>query len=190
VTQSGHIGCGPREILPGDVLCIIFGSQVPLVLRPKEDYYLLIGAVYVYDIMDGEAITAWKAGEMPGIKEQVFKVHWAAIQIMSSISGSTVVGAWCIRVGIMSHLWLRKVWNGSVRMVGYEQNPGEREHPRKNRPTLEIEVLKQLDFFIITGILIYNHIKNIMQSGLWSRGHLAIKHRDCSPRERIPLKNV
>jgi hypothetical protein len=37
ITRKGRLGLGPKEMKVGDVVCIIFGAEVPLVLRPDAE---------------------------------------------------------------------------------------------------------------------------------------------------------
>lgn len=56
-TESGLWGVGPDSIDEdqGDVVCILCGSPMPIILRPKGDGYKVIGEAYVHGIMYGEA---------------------------------------------------------------------------------------------------------------------------------------
>jgi hypothetical protein len=45
----------PTKARPNDQIAILSGSPLPFVIRPTNDCYTLIGACYVYGIMDGEA---------------------------------------------------------------------------------------------------------------------------------------
>ncbi|KAK5087247.1 hypothetical protein LTR70_007385 [Exophiala xenobiotica] len=58
VTGKGCIGIVPRKALVGDLICILYGSTVPMVLRkmPSYDSYQLVGEAYVHGIMDGEGL--------------------------------------------------------------------------------------------------------------------------------------
>jgi len=56
VSEGGYIGLCPCGALVGDLVCVVLGSEVPLVLRPKGEEYLLVGGAYVHGIMDGEAM--------------------------------------------------------------------------------------------------------------------------------------
>ena len=56
ITREGHMGLGPRNIEPGDVVCILVGAQVPFVLRASNDGYALLGECYCHGIMYGEAV--------------------------------------------------------------------------------------------------------------------------------------
>jgi hypothetical protein len=53
--KQGFIGLAPDEALPGDVLALIPGCEVPLLLRPLHDQsFRFVGECYVHGIMDGE----------------------------------------------------------------------------------------------------------------------------------------
>ncbi|KAE9364650.1 HET-domain-containing protein [Stipitochalara longipes BDJ] len=57
-----------------DVLCVLYGSKYPHVLRKvpgKEDTYTLVGTAYVHGFMDGEAIEWRNQGKL---KEQRFNL--------------------------------------------------------------------------------------------------------------------
>jgi hypothetical protein len=59
ITDRGYIGMAPHLAEQGDLLCFIFGSQVPFLLRHVEDSkemrYRLVGECYIHGMMDGEA---------------------------------------------------------------------------------------------------------------------------------------
>ena len=59
-TKRGYIGLGPRMSQPGDSIFLVKGSRVPLILRPGESGWELIGDCYVHGIMQGEAFDAAK----------------------------------------------------------------------------------------------------------------------------------
>lgn len=63
-TATGYIGLDPRCARPGDVVAVLYGSNLPMVIRllkgmPKGSYRLL-GTSYVYGIMDDEAVRRHK----------------------------------------------------------------------------------------------------------------------------------
>jgi hypothetical protein len=62
VTKSGYMGLVPILTEVGDVICVLFGCDTPLVLRPVNDYYILIGECYVYGLMDGELVDCLQDG--------------------------------------------------------------------------------------------------------------------------------
>ncbi|KAJ9612628.1 hypothetical protein H2200_004225 [Cladophialophora chaetospira] len=72
VTQQGHLGLAPEQVQVGDKVCIIGGSQVPLVLRrhmdvAKHPAYSLVGQGYLEGAMDGEMVDSTghsKSGEI------------------------------------------------------------------------------------------------------------------------------
>ena len=46
----------PRAAEVGDIVTVIEGGPIPFLLRPNEDYFKLLGSIYVPGIMDGEAV--------------------------------------------------------------------------------------------------------------------------------------
>lgn len=68
VTHRGFIGLGPAEVETGDVVCILFGGNLPYVVRHLgEDRFTLMGPSYVHGIMNGEAYH-----EIDRVKQQTF----------------------------------------------------------------------------------------------------------------------
>ncbi|KAK0721811.1 hypothetical protein B0T26DRAFT_627930, partial [Lasiosphaeria miniovina] len=53
-TDTGFIGFGPLTTKPGDLVTIMAGGDVPLVLRPYQGHYLLVGQAFVNGVMFGE----------------------------------------------------------------------------------------------------------------------------------------
>ena len=37
ITRDGYIGLGPPTVLAGDAVWVLFGANVPFVLRPRRD---------------------------------------------------------------------------------------------------------------------------------------------------------
>jgi len=64
VTSHGHVGRCPPATRVGDLVCVLFGGRVPFVIRPRGDHYRFVGECYVYGLMSGEAIDAWRAGNL------------------------------------------------------------------------------------------------------------------------------
>jgi hypothetical protein len=56
VTKRGYLTLAPRYTKPGDLVCLIFGAEVPFVLRPDGLRYRLVGECYVHGMMDGEGL--------------------------------------------------------------------------------------------------------------------------------------
>ena len=58
VTGGGRLACVPKGSMVGDVICILFGGEVPYVLRPTGDgFHAVVGECYVDDIMHGESLS-------------------------------------------------------------------------------------------------------------------------------------
>ncbi len=53
-TSDGYMGVGPPYARPGDKICIIQGANLPFLVRPEKDGYLLVGEIFVLGLMDGE----------------------------------------------------------------------------------------------------------------------------------------
>lgn len=64
VTQRGYIGLGSDLVKKGDLVCVLFGSTMPFVLRSigsaEAERFRLLGVSYVHGIMDGEL---WRKGD-------------------------------------------------------------------------------------------------------------------------------
>ena len=64
LTEDGTAGLGPQAMLPGDMVCVLYGANVPFILRrcwdeeKEQRYYLLVGECFVVGIMEGEAVEA------------------------------------------------------------------------------------------------------------------------------------
>ena len=54
----------PLQTSVGDVICVLFGCDMPVVLRKiDENSYTFIGGCYVHGIMEGEAMRDMAAGK-------------------------------------------------------------------------------------------------------------------------------
>ncbi|KAI1395822.1 heterokaryon incompatibility protein-domain-containing protein [Hypoxylon fuscum] len=69
-TKEGRWGLGPPLSRPGDICAILFGADVPFILRPqvKQGHYKLVGQGYIYGVMYGEAVEMWESNQ-PGIQK-------------------------------------------------------------------------------------------------------------------------
>lgn len=54
-TSSGNTGICFADIVEGDVVTLLAGSNVPIILRPSLTEYLYIEPANISGIMDGEA---------------------------------------------------------------------------------------------------------------------------------------
>lgn len=56
-TEKRYLGLFPRQVQPGDVICILVGFHVPYVLRKAGNgKYTLVGECYVHGVMNGEVM--------------------------------------------------------------------------------------------------------------------------------------
>ena len=74
ITEKGYMGLAPPECEEGDKIAILFGSDVPFVLRRSTgniEEFELVGEAHVQDIMDGEVIQLLDAG---GLESRTFRI--------------------------------------------------------------------------------------------------------------------
>jgi hypothetical protein len=62
LAEKDSMGLAPRGTKVGDIICALLGHSVPIVLRPKGDYYSYVGQSFVYSLMDGEAVQEFLYG--------------------------------------------------------------------------------------------------------------------------------
>jgi hypothetical protein len=75
LTSAGYFAMVPEKTLVGDIVCIIYGGEIPLVLRKDlidagNKKYQLIGPAYIHGFMDGEALLMQDKGLLE--KRRVF----------------------------------------------------------------------------------------------------------------------
>jgi hypothetical protein len=70
ITKHGHIGAGPEEVEPDDLVCVLLGCSVPVVLRKiiGKDACEFVGECYLHGFMDGET-TASVRGKTYELRE-------------------------------------------------------------------------------------------------------------------------
>jgi hypothetical protein len=60
ITDNSYLALVPQHTNPGDIVCVLYGAQVPFVLRPTETSngtkYRLVGECYLHGMMDGEGL--------------------------------------------------------------------------------------------------------------------------------------
>ncbi|KAF8862839.1 HET-domain-containing protein [Acephala macrosclerotiorum] len=54
VTSMGYVGRAHMHSCVGDLVCLLEGGTVPVILRPFEGGYRLVGEAYIHGIMKGE----------------------------------------------------------------------------------------------------------------------------------------
>lgn len=72
ISKKGHHGLVPLDTRQSDILCILTGCSTPMVLRPVEDYYVVIGEAYVQGFRAGDALDAAVENRT---KPQLFIIH-------------------------------------------------------------------------------------------------------------------
>ncbi|OWY43327.1 HET-like protein [Alternaria alternata] len=61
ITSTEMLGIGPRAMVPGDVVVVLHGAEVPFVLRPVDNgLWRLVGECYLYDVNEGRVHREWK----------------------------------------------------------------------------------------------------------------------------------
>ncbi|KAI8631384.1 heterokaryon incompatibility protein-domain-containing protein [Xylariaceae sp. FL1651] len=77
-TDTGFIGFGPLTTKTGDIVVVVAGGDVPLVLRPHLNHFLLVGQSYVHGVMFGELFencAAFNKGSTSRIPLQPFEIR-------------------------------------------------------------------------------------------------------------------
>jgi hypothetical protein len=71
-SSKGYMGLGPKISKPGDLVCVLGGGIIPILLRPANGYFQVVGECYIHGIMEGEAVQLWKDGKLKG---EVFEIR-------------------------------------------------------------------------------------------------------------------
>lgn len=59
ITSNGSLGSGPLEMRENDLVCILFGSKAPVILRRSsraQGCFEWVGQAYVHGVMHGESL--------------------------------------------------------------------------------------------------------------------------------------
>jgi hypothetical protein len=66
VTERGYVGVAPCRARPGDVVAVLFGCNIPLVLRREapQDAWQVVGEGFVHGHMNGEITEQVKNGKL------------------------------------------------------------------------------------------------------------------------------
>ncbi|CAN9081634.1 unnamed protein product [Alternaria alternata] len=61
ISSTEMLGIGPQAMIPGDVVVVLHGGQIPFVLRPAENgLWRLVGECYLYDVNEGRVHREWE----------------------------------------------------------------------------------------------------------------------------------
>lgn len=55
-TSQGYFGWAPPHAEEGDKVYLLLGAEVPILLKPVEDEFTLVGECYVHGLMNGEGL--------------------------------------------------------------------------------------------------------------------------------------
>ncbi|KAL9062894.1 MAG: hypothetical protein Q9157_008561 [Trypethelium eluteriae] len=72
VTNSGIFILVPAETEESDLICVLLGSDIPIVLRNVDAHYIFVGACFVDGYMDGKAVDEMEEGKHP---VDQFEIH-------------------------------------------------------------------------------------------------------------------
>ena len=65
-TEKGYLGLGPHLVQPSDICCVLFGGEVPFILRLVDDHFLLVGESHIHGAMNGEIMCLMESGKNSG----------------------------------------------------------------------------------------------------------------------------
>lgn len=72
LTLDGKLGIGPIDSRPGDNVVLLYGGQIPYIIRKRESGWEFLGESYIEGLMSGEAIKARDKGDLA---EETFCFH-------------------------------------------------------------------------------------------------------------------
>jgi hypothetical protein len=71
--KNGWMGLGPNTLEIDDVVVLLYGGDIPYVLRPRpEGGYVLVGEAYVHGVMLGELMPKVDAGDY---EEKIWDIY-------------------------------------------------------------------------------------------------------------------
>jgi hypothetical protein len=72
ITSNGVMGLAPYATTVGDIICVPFGCNSPIMVRAVGNHYIVLGDVFLDGYMNGEAIDEYEKG---ALKSQEFKLY-------------------------------------------------------------------------------------------------------------------
>ena len=72
-TTGGRLGLGPADMEDGDLVSVLFGGELPYILRPagQPGQYKLVGECYIPNLVHGEAIGVWQSGGLQEVEYHI-----------------------------------------------------------------------------------------------------------------------
>ncbi|TGO20288.1 hypothetical protein BPAE_0314g00100 [Botrytis paeoniae] len=56
-TEEGYIWIGQLGVEEGDCVCVLLGTELPMILRPTPFVdFLVVGSYFIHGLVDGEAL--------------------------------------------------------------------------------------------------------------------------------------
>jgi hypothetical protein len=72
ISSTGSFLMTLSSIMIGDIVCVLFGCDMPVVLREKEpDHYNFVGECFADDIMYGEAVEDLANGKITAMEFRI-----------------------------------------------------------------------------------------------------------------------
>lgn len=62
VSEDGYFGLAPPDARKGDQVAVLYGSEIPFILRKIGSTFQIVGESYVHGLMSGEAVDKWRLG--------------------------------------------------------------------------------------------------------------------------------
>lgn len=75
-THEGYIGLAPADTRPGDVVAIFLGCSTPLVLRPQQGKYSVVGESFVYGLGDAVKLLGPLPEPWRVIEKRIIRCRW------------------------------------------------------------------------------------------------------------------
>ncbi|KAK5675730.1 hypothetical protein LTS10_011457 [Elasticomyces elasticus] len=72
-TDNGYVGGSGPSVREGDLLCILAACPTPLVLRKRDDHYIIVEPCFVHGLMYGEVMQLIAKGKFP--PQQTFEIR-------------------------------------------------------------------------------------------------------------------
>ncbi|KAF2811268.1 uncharacterized protein BDZ99DRAFT_415778 [Mytilinidion resinicola] len=103
--EEGHIGLGPASAKPGDLICVLLGSEIPIFLRASPlGRFLVVGSGYVHGLSDATALL----GSLPEhwrVQVRVGVFGEDSYSLCNSTTGSRVPMSEDPRLGPLDNGW-------------------------------------------------------------------------------------
>jgi hypothetical protein len=64
LTEKGYMGLAPLGAQKGDIVCVLCGSEAPLLLRRYGGEYVLVRECFVQGLIEGEILDEFKKGKI------------------------------------------------------------------------------------------------------------------------------